>query len=399
MIKKLLSRIYRIFFNVTASICPVKKKTVLFESFNGKLPSDNPYYIYLELKKQQSDWDLVWGIKGSLYDKAKKEYPNFKFIKRFSLKWLLFTPRAQFWVFNARMPHWLKKNNETTYIQTWHGTPLKKLGLDIESVAMPGTDSATYKKNFIFETSRWDYLIAPNEYSHKIFEQAFNFTNNFLDIGYPRNDILVQKKYDEEYKNSLKEKIIGKIGGRVILYAPTWRDDYFVSKGNYKFFMPFDLSRIVQILDDEDTLIIRPHYLVGDSIEIGGFEKNVKICLDEDINDLYLISDMMITDYSSVMFDYAILERPMLFYPYDIKHYQEKLRGFYFDYNEVPGPIAIDKEDFYSKIIEFEKNNYFAEFVEKLKDFSQKFCKWETGNSANKIVADIILERKKRING
>ncbi|MEG3032900.1 MAG: CDP-glycerol glycerophosphotransferase family protein, partial [Enterococcus sp.] len=85
MIKKLLSRIYRIFFNVTASICPVKKKTVLFESFNGKLPSDNPYYIYLELKKQQSDWDLVWGVKGSLYYKAKKEYPNFKFIKRFSL--------------------------------------------------------------------------------------------------------------------------------------------------------------------------------------------------------------------------------------------------------------------------------------------------------------------------
>ncbi|OJG16785.1 glycerophosphotransferase [Enterococcus canintestini] len=326
----------------------------------------------------------MWGVKGSLYDKAKKDYPDFKFIKRFSLQWLLFTPRAQFWVFNARMPHWLKKNKATTYIQTWHGTPLKKLGLDIETVAMPGTDSVTYKKNFILETARWDYLIAPNEYSHKIFEQAFRFKNNFLDIGYPRNDILVQKKYDEEYKNSLKEKIIGKTNGRVILYAPTWRDDYFVSKGNYKFFMPFDLSRIVQILVDEDTLVIRPHYLVGDSIDISGYEKNVKICLDEDINDLYLISDMMVTDYSSVMFDYAILERPMLFYPYDIKHYQHELRGFYFDYSEVPGPIAVDEEEFYLYLEQI-CNNFPKAFQIKLNHFNLKFSEWESGIAAKKV--------------
>lgn len=398
MIKKVISRIYRIFFNIIASLFTVKKKSVLFESFNGKLPSDNPYYIYLELKKQQPDWDLVWGVKPSLYDKAKKEFPDFKFIKRFSLKWLFFTPRSQFWVFNARMPHWLKKNKGTTYIQTWHGTPLKKLGLDIETVSMPGTDNITYKKNFIFETQRWDYLIAPNEYSKRIFARAFGFKNSFLDIGYPRNDILVQKNNDDSYKRLLKKKIIGKEDGRVILYAPTWRDDYFVSKGNYKFYMPFDLEQIVSILNPSDVFIIRPHYLVGDTIDVTGFERNVKVCLEEDINELYLISDMMITDYSSVMFDYAILERPMMFYPYDIEHYQEELRGFYFDYNEVPGPIAKNEESFYLVLKEFTVNDYFLKYNKKLALFSQKFKQWEDGKSASRVLSKVLLERKKNSN-
>ncbi len=385
MIKKVISRIYRIFFNIIASLFPVKKKSVLFESFNGKLPSDNPYYIYLELKKQQPDWDLVWGVKPSLYDKAKKEFPDFKFIKRFSLKWLFFTPRSQFWVFNARMPHWLKKNKGTTYIQTWHGTPLKKLGLDIETVSMPGTDNSVYKREFIFESSRWDYLIAPNEYSKKIFKRAFGFKNKFLDTGYPRNDILVQKKNDDNYKRQLKKRILGKEDGRVILYAPTWRDDYFISKGNYKFYMPFDLEQIVSILNPSDIFIIRPHYLVGDTIDITGFERNVKVCLEEDINELYLISDMMITDYSSVMFDYAILERPMLFYPYDIEHYQEELRGFYFDYNEVPGPIVTDTPSFYEQLKYFCRTGLSREHEGKIQAFNLMFAGWELGDASQKV--------------
>lgn len=385
MIKKVISRIYRIFFNIIASLFPVKKKSVLFESFNGKLPSDNPYYIYLELKKQQLDWDLVWGVKPSLYDKAKKEFPDFKFIKRFSLKWLFFTPRSQFWVFNARMPHWLKKNKGTTYIQTWHGTPLKKLGLDIETVSMPGTDNSVYKREFIFESSRWDYLIAPNEYSKKIFKRAFGFKNKFLDTGYPRNDILVQKKNDDNYKRQLKKRILGKEDGRVILYAPTWRDDYFISKGNYKFYMPFDLEQIVSILNPSDIFIIRPHYLVGDTIDITGFERNVKVCLEEDINELYLISDMMITDYSSVMFDYAILERPMMFYPYDIEHYQEELRGFYFDYNEVPGPIVTDTPSFYEQLKYFCRTGLSREHEGKIQAFNLMFAGWELGDASQKV--------------
>lgn len=393
MIKRIISKVYKIIFNITATVFPVRKDVVLFESFNGKLPSDNPYAIYQELVKQTDKANLYWGIKKVHIKEAKQQFPDLNLVPRFSVKWLWLTTRANFWVFNSRMPNWLKKNKDTIYIQTWHGTPLKKLGADIQDVAMPGTSTEQYKNNFILEASRWDYLIAPNEYSEEIFKQAFQFQNNILEIGYPRNDELVNNKNNQKLQDGLKEKIIGKKNGRVILYAPTWRDDYFIKKGSYKFYMPFSLEKIVKCLDQDDTLIIRPHYLVGDSIDIKGYEDRVKVCMDEAINDLYLISDLLITDYSSVMFDFAILQRPMLFYPYDMAHYKEKLRGFYLDYNDVPGPIAEDEEKLYEFIKQFILEGQFPQSQEKTYSFENLFCSWENGKASQQ-VTQLMLELK-----
>ncbi|WP_028789931.1 CDP-glycerol glycerophosphotransferase family protein [Tetragenococcus muriaticus] len=385
MIKRVLSKIYKIIFNFSATVFPIQKGMVLLETFNGKLPSDNPYAIYQELIKKMEKKNLYWGIKKENMREAKEKYPDLNLVPRFSVKWLWLTTRANFWIFNSRMPNWLKKNKDTVYIQTWHGTPLKKLGADIQEVAMPGTDTEKYKNNFIVEAKRWDYLVAPNEYSEKIFKQAFQFQNNVLEIGYPRNDELVNNKDNKQLRNELKQKIIGKESGRVILYAPTWRDDYFIKKGSYKFFMPFDLEKITQCLGKEDTVVIRPHYLVGDSINIEGYEDQIKICMNEPINELYLISDLLITDYSSVMFDFAILQRPMLFYPYDIEHYKEKLRGFYLDYNEVPGPIAQNEKDFYQFIQEFMSYGKFSQYEDKVHAFEQRFCQWEKGRASQEV--------------
>ncbi|AYW45237.1 CDP-glycerol glycerophosphotransferase family protein [Tetragenococcus koreensis] len=392
MIKRILSKIYKIIFNFIATVFPIHKGLVLFESFNGKLPSDNPYAIYQELVKQTEKKNLYWGIKKEYMKEARAQYPDLNLIPRFSVQWLWFATRANFWVFNSRMPNWLKKNNDTIYIQTWHGTPLKRLGADIQEVAMPGTDTENYKNNFIFEANRWDYLIVPNEYSKKVFKQAFHFQNDMLEIGYPRNDELVNNKANKKLQNELKKKIIGKEKGRVILYAPTWRDDYFIKKGSYRFFIPFDLEKIVNCLDKEDTLIIRPHYLVGDTIDITGYEDQVKVCMNEAINDLYLISDLLITDYSSVMFDFAILQRPMLFYPYDMAHYEEKLRGFYLDYSEVPGPIAENEEYLYKFIREFISQGKFSKYDNIMKQFEQLFCSWENGDASEK-VSKVITEK------
>ncbi len=116
----------------------------------------------------------------------------------------------------------------------------------------------------------------------------------------------------------------------MILYAPTWRDDDYIQPGQYHFTLPFDLKKFFDMVGDDVALIIRPHYLVADQVDVTGFEDRVFVRTAEDINQLYLISDLLITDYSSVMFDYANLKRPMLFYPYDLKHYQKELRGLLF---------------------------------------------------------------------
>ncbi|KFN91020.1 CDP-glycerol:poly(glycerophosphate) glycerophosphotransferase [Tetragenococcus muriaticus PMC-11-5] len=158
--------------------------------------------------------------------------------------------------------------------------------------------------------------------------------------------------------------------------------------------MPFDLEKITQCLGKEDTLVIRPHYLVGDSINIVGYEDQIKVCMNEPINELYLISDLLITDYSSVMFDFAILQRPMLFYPYDMEHYKEKLRGFYLDYNEVPGPIAQNEKDLYQFIQEFMLHGEFSQFKDKVNAFEKRFCQWEDGKASKRISQSVMKQHE-----
>ncbi|MFD1429516.1 CDP-glycerol glycerophosphotransferase family protein [Lacticaseibacillus mingshuiensis] len=369
-----------------ALILPVRPHTVVFESFDGKLPSDSPLAIYDQLKATHPDWNVFWSVKPGTLAEAQQLHPTVQFVKRFSVRWLFLLPRAQFWVANARMPFWLHKNRGTTYIQTWHGTPLKRLGLDISDVAMPGTDTKKYHKAFITESHRWDYLIAPNQYSEDIFKHAFDFSNHFLETGYPRNDVLVNHRSDDELIASLKQKIVGHATGRVIVYAPTWRDDYYVEVGKYRMNLPFDLDTVVKLLGPEDTFIIRPHYLVADSLTIRDYEGRVKILPDTDINELYLIADLLITDYSSVMFDYAILARPMLFYPYDRAHYQQDIRGFYFDYDLVPGPIVTEAEGFYEQLKRFMRSGGWPEYQEKEAHFRDEFCGWEQGTAAEQVV-------------
>lgn len=390
---KLIARYILIVMNDGFICMRVKQGTVLFESFNGKDVSDNPFAIYKQLVHDDptAAKRCYFSVKPSEYAKLSARYPNIQFVKRFTPGWVKYIARAEFWVMNSRMPKWWRKNKGTTFIQTWHGTPLKKLGVDIANVEIPGSTTAQYHQEFIDEAARWDYLIAPNQYSHDIFKSAFRYHGRFLDIGYPRNDVLYEQNTPET-KAAIKKSLFGFVPNQVMMYAPTWRDDDFSEQGKYKFTLPFNLDDFFDSVDPQTILIIRPHYLVKDSIDITGFEDRVKILADEDINQLYLITDLLITDYSSVMFDFANLKRPMLFYPYDLKHYRDQLRGFYFQYDQqnLPGPMALNQPDFYKLLSEYRENGSFVSYKENLDRFNQKFCAWEDGTAAEK-VSQLIL--------
>lgn len=391
-IAKLIIRNGLIVLNDGFICMPIKKNQIIFESFNGKGISDNPLAIYNELIKRapQLKDSCYFSVKPGQYAKLSQLYPDIKLVKRFGFKWVVLMARANYWVMNSRMPNWWRKNKGTIYIQTWHGTPLKKLGVDIENVEIPGNSTAKYHNEFIQEAKRWNYLIAPNQYSQTIFKRAFQFHNQFLNIGYPRNDMLYQQNNPQAIKQ-LKQQLLGSSSGRVIMYAPTWRDDYQVN-GKYKFKLPFDLGEFFQRVSEDTVLIIRPHYLVKDGIDISGFENRVKILADTDINQLYLITDLLITDYSSVMFDYANLKRPQLFFPYDLEHYRDQLRGFYFQYDQdnLPGPLTTDDNQFLAYLSEFSEKGNFAQFTVNNEAFYKRYCSWESANDSQKVV-EVIL--------
>ncbi|WP_282801089.1 CDP-glycerol glycerophosphotransferase family protein [Secundilactobacillus kimchicus] len=369
-------------------------KLTIFESFNGNDINDNPAAIYRELVTHHPELrqTAYFSVKPRVYADLRQRYPEIKLLRRFSLKWVWVMAHAKVWVFNSRMPQWWRKNRQTTYIQTWHGTPLKRLGVDIEHVAIPGNTTEDYGRQFIREAARWQYLIAPNAFSKKVFRSAFQFHNEFLPVGYPRNDVLYRDNQPATVAQ-IKKKLVGSATATVILYAPTWRDDDAIKAGRYHFKLPFDLGHFFEHVSADTILVLRPHYLVKDHIDITGFEDRVKILADNDIAQLYLMADLLITDYSSVMFDYANLERPMLFYAYDLAHYRDELRGFYFNYQaEIPGPLATTESDLHAALDTFYQDRCFPAYRAALMGFSQKYCGWETGRASAEVVK--IMEQE-----
>lgn len=362
----------------------MKKELIFFESFQGKSYSDSPKYIYEHMIKNNMEYKYVWCIN------EKQDIPGNPIqVKRLSLRYFYYLAKAKYWVNNARFPNYVEKRAGNRYLQTWHGTPLKRLAADMDDVHMPGTDSAKYKRNFFNETQKWDYLIAPNAYSAKIFKRAFWFDQVMIESGYPRNDILYYGNNKENIE-WLKKKMNLPLNKKVILYAPTWRDDEFYAKGQYKFSLQLDLIKMQQQLADEYIVLLRMHYVIASQINISGFEGFVyDFSSYNDVAELYLVSDILITDYSSVFFDYANLKRPILFYTYDLERYRDQLRGFYIDIEEeVPGPLLNTTDEVIHSIKNL--NEIQSEYANKYEIFYNRFCKWDDGFASENTVQQVF---------
>jgi CDP-glycerol glycerophosphotransferase len=392
VIKLGLSEVYKIIFKLFGSILSKDNRMVIFESFMGKQFSDNPRAIYEYLEENYPEYKLIWSIDKNKQDEFSSR--DILVIKRFSLKWLYYMNKSKFWVVNSRLPIWIPKPRKTIYLQTWHGTPLKRLAADMDEVHMPGTTTEKYKENFLKEASKWDYLISPNFYSTKIFKRAFGFNKTMLEYGYPRNDYLINNSSNEKVINNIKNYNNLPLNKKIILYAPTWRDNQYHTKGKYKFDLEIDFDMLQQELGNEYIILLRLHYLVADNLDLSKYRGFIyDFSKYQDIRELYVISDLLITDYSSVFFDYANLNRPMLFYVYDIEDYRDKLRGFYFDFeSEAPGPLVKTTEGLIKEIKKIETIGFGP--PKKNLVFINKFCSLEDGNATERVVKKVFISQK-----
>lgn len=382
----ILKDLYKIAFVLLGKL-PVKRKLIMFESFLGKQYSDSPRAIYEYLLQNDPSYEMYWSV-----DRRHMKFfadKDVKYVRRFSIQWLLLMARAGYWVSNSRLPLWIPKPRHTKYLQTWHGTPLKRLAADMDEVHMPGTNTEKYKQNFIKEACKWDYLVSPNAYSTEIFKRAFGFNNKMIESGYPRNDFLVNSN-NEETISQIKQTTNLTKDKKVILYAPTWRDNQFYAQGKYKFNLMLDLQRLQKEFSEEYIIVLRLHYLVAEKLDLTEYEGFVyDLSHHEDIRELYLIADLLITDYSSVFFDYANLKRPMIFFVYDIEDYRDNLRGFYFDFEEkAPGPLVKTTEEVISAIKEIDQ--YGFKPSDTTEAFYEKFCYLEDGHASERVVKEVF---------
>ncbi len=361
---------------------PILKNTILFESFFGKGYSDNPKNLFEYInEKYPGKYNCVW----VLNKKTKLPYPA-KRVKRLSLRYMYYLACSKYFIFNVKQPVWFKKRKEMVFLETWHGTPLKRLAFDVEEVFGA---SPKHKKQIYTASRKWDYLVAANRFSSEIFRRCFMYDGKMLEYGYPRNDIL-HRENREAVAAQIRSRLNISPNRKTILYAPTWREDEFYGHGSYKFTLKLDLELMRKKLGDDYAVLVRTHYYVADEIDLSnleGFAYN--LCKYDDIAELYLISDIIITDYSSVFFDYANLKRPMLFYTYDLERYRDVLRGFYIDIEEeLPGPLLFTTDEVIDAVQNIDKVT--DEYREKYEAFYEKFCGWEDGRASENIINEVF---------
>ena len=362
----------------------LKENWVVFESFMGRNCSGQPKYVYKYLQKAYGDkYKCIWVV-----DRKGVEIPGkHKTCKRFSLKYYYYMNRSKYWVNNMRQPLSIPRREETVMLATWHGTPLKRLVFDMDDVH---SANPRYKDIVFKQTRAWDYLLSDNPFSTERFQSCFRFEKEkILEYGYPANDPMYAPDREEQ-SAKIKEKLGIPKDKKVILYAPTWRDDQFYEAGQYGFELDLDVNRLQEEFGDEYVLLLRLHYFIVDQLDLSKYgDFTVDGSSYDDITDLYLISDMLITDYSSVFFDYANLKRPVLYYTYDLDKYRDVLRGFYLDMEkDLPGPLLLTNDEVVDAIKNIDKIK--EQYKDRYEEFYNRFCCVDDGHAARRVVEKVF---------
>ncbi len=364
---------------------PIREDWIMFECFYGKHYADSCKYIYEYLLEQETRrrFRFVW----ALDDKKRMGKGRPTIVKPNGLRYFYYTSRCKYWVNNVRQPAWWEKRPGMVFLQTWHGTPLKRLVFDMDDVHVA---SPLHKQDFYRQSRSWDYLLSDNHFSTEVFERAFQFDRSkILECGYPRNDVLYRQGSDELAK-SVRRRLDVPEDVTTILYAPTWRDDDYYGPGQYKFSLSLNLDALHQELGDGYMVLLRTHHYIADSLNLAGKESFVRNVSDyDDVGELYLISDMCVTDYSSVFFDYANLRRPLLFYVYDFERYNDVLRGFYIDMEaELPGPLLYTNEEVVEAIQNIDW--LFKDYQTRYDAFVQKYCHLDDGFASKRVCQKVF---------
>lgn len=336
-------------------------------------------------------WRFVWSFK---HDVPVPDYTQLKraeTVVHGDAEYHRALMRAGYIIQNNRLPEYVMVREGQEYIQCWHGTPLKRLGADITTNAGDAANSASeLAYRFHADAMKWTHYIAPSEFTAEHLASAFGLAEDearrkVLLVGYPRNDRLVWAAKDPTAQESMRKKLGLPADRKVLLYAPTWRDTVHKQGVGYVLDCLPDFDMLQTALEGEWVILFRPHYYLAREFDFSAYEGFVYDASDiDDINDCYIASDALATDYSSVMFDYANLRRPILLYVPDLDRYANDIHGFYFDIREVPGPLCETTEELINAIADLFE--YEKKFENCYKKYAGRFCPLDDGNAGRRVV-------------
>ncbi len=401
--RKTINIIRYIQYKLNTAFIKVDEKTIIFCSFNGKSYSCSPKAIYLYMlnNEKYKDYKFIWAFKEiDKYKELEKEN-NTTLVEMKSKDYKKYLAKAKYWIFNYKVPDYLYPKKNQIFVQCWHGTPLKRLGCDLEHFDNVLNTMKGMKKRYKIEASKISYFISPSKFATERFVSAWNLKeigkeNIMIEKGYPRNDFLFN--YTEEDVLKIRKKLgIENEKRKIILYAPTYRANQHNSSLGYVYKEEVDFEKLKEDIGNDFIVLFRPHYFIANSFD---FEKYAGFVYDvskvDDINELYIISDILITDYSSVFFDFANLKRPIIFYMYDLEEYRDKSNGFYIDLKELPWKITRTQEEMEKEIEHIAKNfKYDESYVE----FNKKYNYLDDGNASERVVNEFMKTKGEEADG
>jgi CDP-glycerol glycerophosphotransferase len=360
---------------------PIEPDLVVFAAYWYRDYACNPRALFEKLRELVPSVRGVWVVDR---DHVARIPEGVEHVVSGTRPYYRLIARAKYFVNNVNFPNEFVKRPGTIHVQTHHGTPLKTMGLDQRNAFV-----ARSRMNFdrlLRRSARWDYSISSNEFSTRIWARAYPTPYETLEVGYPRNDTLVNAT--EEDVARIRNELGIAAGRRAVLFAPTHRE-YL-----REYAPTADIQRLSDELGPAYVIMLRVHYFYGSDVDYRPDTDGriLDVSAHPSVEELCIAADALVTDYSSIMFDYAVLDRPIVIHAPDWAEYR-KLRGTYFDLlSEPPGVVTTSDEELAAA---FRSGAFEGEEANRLRaTFRTRFCALEDGRAAERVVRRVWLEEQ-----
>jgi CDP-glycerol glycerophosphotransferase len=358
------------------------RDAVVYASFGGRQCSDSPLAIHAELLRRDAALEHLWVV----HDGMVPPPAGAGVLRAGSREHLEALATARCVVANDHFPDFFEPREDQVVLQTWHGTPFKRLGLDVTSSAAP--TQRRFEGAPRGAIAAWQHVLSPNPHTTEILRRALGVQGAIHETGYPRNDVLAEAGRDERSR-AVRERLGLSPGARVVLYAPTFRDHVIDRRGRPRLDMHLDADVLRAALGEDTVVLFRKHHLVIDPVPVtdDGFVRDVTTY--PDANELMLAADVLVSDYSAMLFDFALTGRPMVVFAYDLETYRDEVRGLYLDpETELPGPVVRTNEQLAAALGDL--GALASAHAGRLESFRRRFCALEDGRAAER-AADLLV--------
>ncbi|MFJ6565816.1 CDP-glycerol glycerophosphotransferase family protein [Streptomyces sp. NPDC091292] len=342
---------------------------------------DSPRAVHDELVRRGTEVDHLWVTR----DRRTPVPPAARGVEEHSTAWYEALARCRRIVTARHLPDWFERRTGQTVVQTWHGAPLKRVGADLTDTLYADHAHLDHLPSL---SRQWDVLVSPNRFSTPRLARALGFEGEVLEAGSPRNDLLFAEDRDK-IAERVRRKLGIEPGRRVVLYAPTYRDHLPHSQGRFRYDGAFDFRAAEQALGEDHLLLVRKHPLTAGRLTGARAPFVRDVTGHPRATELLLVADVLVTDYSALMFDFAHTGRPMLFHTYDLAHYRDTVRGFYLDFEAgAPGPLLTSTDEVIAALRDLD--GVTARHAEAYAAFRQAYCDLDDGQATARVVERLM---------